>query len=100
MKKTNLSASGTSYYGVDIRTTVNDLIRVIGEPTYESNDGEDKTNFDWNCITNEGHIVTIYDWKQYRPIGLDENINFHIGGMSFEQTVTAKNELLSMLNMK
>ena len=96
MKKTGLSANGTSYHGVNITTTVRTLIEIIGEPSTEQNDGEDKVNFDWNCITNNGDVVTIYDWKEYRPISKDEVIEFHIGGNSISHTLDAQNELLEM----
>lgn len=98
MKKTKLSAGGTSYHGVNITTTVQQLIDILGEPSSEHNDGEDKTNFDWNCITSNEHIVTIYDWKEYRPISKDEVIEFHIGGFSLSHTLDAQKELLEMIS--
>lgn len=97
MKKTNLSSNGTSYHGVNITTTVRTLIEIIGEPSSEQNDGEDKVNFDWDCITNNGDVVTIYDWKEYRPISKDEIIEFHIGGHSLSHTLDAEKELSEMI---
>jgi hypothetical protein len=98
MKKTKLSASGTSYHGVNITTTVQQLIDILGEPTHVENTGEDKTNFDWNCMTSNEDIVTIYDWKEYRPISKDEVIEFHIGGHTLSHTLDGQKELLEMIS--
>ena len=82
MKFTAKSTSGTSFFGTTIRTTVNELIENIGEPNFEENTGKDKVNFEWELETESGKVFTIYDWKEYRPIGWDEEIEFHIGGMN------------------
>ncbi len=97
MKKTNKSADGTSFHNVTIKTSVNELIRVLGEPTYQTNDGEDKVNFEWVCETIDGDVVTIYDWKEYRSIGENEEIEFHLGGHSLIHTLDGKDELLRLL---
>jgi hypothetical protein len=76
--KTNTNISGTSFFGGEIECSVNDLIKVLGEPTYNSNDGQDKTNIEWNMET-KGIVFTLYDWKMYRPITYDESIRWHIG---------------------
>ena len=91
------SAHGTSFYNTVIKTSVNELIRVLGKPHFAENTGEDKTNFDFVCETDEGDIFTIYDWKQYRPIGEDEIIEFHIGGKASHVTQRARIELLILL---
>jgi hypothetical protein len=98
MKKTFKDTSGTSFHHVTITTTVNELTRVLGEPDYKGNDGEDKINFEWECETEGGDVVTIYDWKNYRSIGLDEVIEFHLGGREKDHTLTAKRELELYLN--
>jgi len=91
------STHGTSFFNTTITTSVNELIRVLGEPQYEDNTGEDKTNFDFVCETDEGDIFTIYDWKYYRPIEKDEIIEFHIGGRASHITQRARIELLILL---
>jgi hypothetical protein len=95
---TTKSTDGTSYYGINITTSVSQLERVIGEAQYISNDGRNKTNFDWECETNEGDVFTIYDWKEYRPISKDELIIFHIGAKSESVSKIAKNELEQLLS--
>jgi len=87
----------SSFHGTTINTTVNKLIKVIGEPDEENNSGEDKTNFDWYNLTLAGHKVTVYDWKEYRRISKDEIIEWHIGGESEKETYEAKQELQKLL---
>jgi hypothetical protein len=98
MKKTEKSADGTSFHDVTIITTVNELTRVLGEPEYKGNDGEDKVNFEWECERENGDVITIYDWKNYRSIGLDEEIEFHLGGRSQLITFNGKEDLIALLN--
>jgi len=97
MKKTTNLVNGSSFHNVTIKTSVNELIRVLGEPTYQTNDGEDKVNFEWVCETIDGDVVTIYDWKEYRMIDVDEEIKFHLGGHSLIHTLDGKDELLRLL---
>ena len=59
----------------------------------DSNDGSDKTNFDWEMETNNGDVFTVYDWKEYRILKEDEIIQWHIGGMSKQITEQAKHEI-------
>jgi hypothetical protein len=100
MKKTNKSANGTSFYGVTITTSVNELIRVLGEPTYYNNTGGDKVNFEWICETEDGDVVTIYDWKEYRKIDSNEEIEFHLGGHNEYTTLKGLEELMILSNSK
>ena len=97
MKNTTNLVNGSSFHNVTIKTSVNELIRVLGEPTYQTNDGEDKVNFEWVCETIDGDVVTIYDWKEYRMIDVDEEIEFHLGGHSLIHTLDGKDELLRLL---
>jgi hypothetical protein len=97
MAKLSNKNDETSFHFTTIKTTVNKLVEVLGEPQCEDNTGEDKVNFDWNCETEDGEVFTIYDWKEYRRIHGDENIEFHIGGKDKSITEKAKKELLEML---
>ena len=82
MKQTDKSADGTSFHNHTFTATVDDLRNVLGQPKFESNDGEDKVNFDWIMETEDGEPFTVYDWKEYRPLEEDEVIEWHIGGRS------------------
>ena len=45
MKQTDKSADGTSFHNHTFTATVDDLRNVLGQPKFESNDGQDKVNF-------------------------------------------------------
>ena len=98
MKKTNQSANGTSFHDVTITVSINDLTRLLGEPSHVGDYGEDKVTVEWVCETVEGYVVTIYDWKEYRWIGKDEKIEFHLGGLRKIHTLDGKEELVKLLN--
>jgi hypothetical protein len=97
MKKTDKGADGTSFHNVTIKTTINKLTDALGHAHYFQNTGEDKVNVEWICETEDGDVVTIYDWKEYRTIGVDEEIEFHIGGHNKMSTLGAKEQLVQML---
>ena len=96
-KKTYQSTDGTSFHGVTIRATVNQLISAFGEPSDDSNTGEDKVNFEWDMETEEGEVFTIYDWKEYRMIDVDEYVIWHIGAKDKSTSNTAEDEILKKL---
>ena len=100
MKLTTKSPAGSSFHNIIIKTTVNELIRVLGEPTHThpQNTGYDKVNFEWICERENGDIVTIYDWKEYRMIDINEEIIFHFGGHNQLSTFNAKEDLIALLN--
>ena len=93
MKRSNNTA-GTSFYNTTLKATPQELIDALGEPDFFDNDGQDKVNMEYNLETEDGIVFTIYDWKEYRPLQMDEKIEFHIGGFSYTQCVEAKNYLL------
>jgi len=99
MKRSN-NTSGTSFYGVTLTVTPQKLIDVLGEPDFFGNDGSDKTNMEYSLETEDEIAFTIYDWKEYRPLQMDETIEFHIGGFSYSQTEEAKREVISLINKK
>ena len=82
MKRTDKTANGTSFHDHTFTATVDDLRNVLGQPKFESNDGQDKCNFDWIMETEDGTVFTVYDWKEYRQLAEDETIEWHIGGRS------------------
>jgi hypothetical protein len=96
-KLTNKSADGTSFYDTVIITTVKKLKNALGEARWGDNSGKDKTNFTWVCENKDGDVFTIYDWKEYRKIRLNETIEFHIGGNNKSITEKAKRELLEII---
>ena len=97
-KKTNSSTDGTSFQDVTFKASVNQLINAFGEPDYDGNTGDDKTNFEWEMETDEGDVFTAYDWKEYRKLDLDEQIEWHIGSHSKSVSNTALEEIKLLLN--
>lgn len=98
MKLTDKSSNMTSFHGSVVKTTPRKLMEKVGNPQYDTNNGQDKVNFDWICETSLGSVFTIYDWKEYRTLDLDEPIEFHIGGHSKHDTEFAREELEKLLN--
>ena len=96
-KKTYQSTDGTSFHGVTIRASVDQLISAFGDPSMEYNTGEDKVNFEWEMETDEGEVFTIYDWKEGRPLRSDEIVTWHIGAKSKSVSNVAERELLKAL---
>ena len=97
-KHTNQSGGGTSFHGVVFSATPQQLVDLFPDSYNEQNDGEDKTNFDFTLETENGDVFTIYDWKEYRPLKMNENIEWHIGGRNKETCLQGKAEVLELLN--
>jgi len=93
MKTTTKEVDGTSFHDTVITCSVDTLRKVLGEPAVESNDGEDKVNFEWFMETESGDVFTVYDWKEYRSLNEDEPIEWHIGGFTQVVTEQAKHEI-------
>jgi hypothetical protein len=94
---TTRNTGGTSFHGHTVTCSVQDLITIIGKPQGEYNTGDDKTNFDWDCENDKGEVFTIYDWKEYRVLDLNEYIRFHIGAYDSNASYQAMIELNDML---
>lgn len=97
IKKTDYTPSGTySYHGITVKSTPNNLIEIFGEPNYVTNTGREKLNFEWILefeIDEDKVFVYLYDWKYYRPLGMDELVEWHIGGESEYITIEAKHRI-------
>ena len=93
MKQTSKDANGTSFHETTINCSTSTLRKVLGEPECESNDGEDKVNFEWTMETDSGDVFTVYDWKEYRSLNESEMIEWHIGGHNKSTTEQAKREI-------
>lgn len=97
MKPTTKETGGTSFHDTVITCSVDTLRKVLGEPVYDGNDGEDKVNFEWEMETSNGDVFTVYDWKEYRSISETEPIKWHIGGFTQVVTEQAKREIREAL---
>lgn len=98
MKPTRKSTGGTSFHGNEFYATVEELRQILGAPSYEQNDGEDKVNFEWEMETENGFVFTVYDWKEYRVLEEDEKILWHIGGLKAFHTSNALGEIEEALD--
>ncbi len=101
MKKLDDSQShlvnGTSFHDVTIRTSINELTKLLGEPSMSDNSGEDKVNVEWEVITEDGTVGTIYDWKEYKRLEGDDVVEFHIGGHTKLDTTIIFEELFNLV---
>ena len=95
--KTEKSANGTSFHNVIIKASAQDLINIFGEPTIQDNTGEDKVNMEWCMETESGDVFTIYDWKYYRKLELDEIVEWNIGSHSRNISGEAQYEVMREL---
>ncbi len=93
MKQTKQSGVGTSFHSVTFTATVNELWGILGKPRFNENTGDDKINFEWVMKTDGGEVFTVYDWKEYRVISENEEIEWHIGGKNEAATITARDEI-------
>jgi len=88
---------GTSFHGCEVEATVHELIDLLGDPRVVQNTGRDKTNFEW-WMEMDGEAFTVYDWKEYRTIGLTEMIHWHIGGRT--NTERVRKHIDNLLKLK
>jgi hypothetical protein len=47
--------------------------------------------------TEDGEVFTVYDWKEYRQLDENEDIEWHIGGRSGLTTGKALSEITKAL---
>ena len=97
MKPTTKTTNGTSFHDVTFEASINQLIGIFGEPTIYDNRGEYKCNFEWDLETFNGDVFTVYDWKEYRKLEMDEVIKWHIGAFSRLVSLDAKEEIVNAL---
>jgi len=69
---------GTSLKGYTA-ATYKQLVTVLGEPTFNTPSGDDKTQVEW-VVKYRNNYFTVYDWKTYdREYTLNELSVFHVG---------------------
>lgn len=94
-----------SFHGVTISTTLNDLIRICGEPEVLKNTNDDnfgafdKVIYQWEMETSNGIPFNIYDWKEFRNFEPEEIIEWHIGSIDFAKSYEVKDILNGMLGI-
>lgn len=91
----------SSFHNVTIKTRPEYLIRLCTKYNINfimQNDGEDKTNFDFEFETPNGTYFTVYDWKEYKKLKLNGLYVFHIGAENLLDSLDAKDILVDELN--
>lgn len=95
-KFTKQTGGGTSFHGTTFEATPKQLIDLFPN-SYETNG--DKTNYDFTLETESGKCFTIYDWKYYRSLGMDEMVTWHVGAKDKLTSIEGSEEVKSMLNV-
>lgn len=74
-----INIDGTCLQGI-IQADFKHLVKILGEPLRFQND---KVQAEWDIQFKDGHVATIYDWKEYdtKPERVTE---WHIGGRAPE----------------
>lgn len=70
--------AGNTSYATCFYATKEEIVNAFGEPSYEEGYTGEKVQNEWD-FNVEGHVITIYDWKEYRAYDDDEVIEWHIG---------------------
>jgi len=95
--------TGTSLNGyLHSEPSYNQLVEVLGEPTYMEESGDGKTNTEW-VVEYKGEVFTIYDWKLWMSLKNSPNTSYrwHIGGKgSFFKDTPSSDEFIDELEAK
>ena len=68
----------STHYVSCFSATGEKIERAFGEPSYSERWDGEKVQNEWQFMV-DGHMVTIYDWKEYRIYDWDETLEWHIG---------------------
>jgi hypothetical protein len=87
--------TGTSYHGDFIKASFFQLTHLFGLPSINS--CEPKVNYEWELQSEDGISFTLYDWKYYRPLLIEEAIEWNIGTDIKEHSKIIKERLDNLL---
>ena len=90
--------TGTSLSGY-INATYQELVDALGEPTFNEESGDGKTQVEWivtfENIFGEKNVFTIYDWKTYSRDYTENKLDrFNVGGKGYAGEVISHIESL------
>ena len=93
--------NGTSLTGyLNNEPSYNQLVGVLGEPTYIGESGDGKVNIEW-VVEYKGEVFTIYDWHTYFNHNSDMSYRWHVGGKGgFFQDNPTTDEFIEELEAK
>lgn len=84
------SVNGTSLVGYLEGFTFDNLVNVLGRPTFDEPSGDDKVQVEW-VVEYDGEVYTVYDWKTYnREFTLNNLTEWNVGGKSKATTFIAE----------
>ena len=84
------SVNGTSLVGHLEGFTFDNLVNVLGQPTFDEPSGDDKVQVEW-IVEYDGEVYTVYDWKTYdRDYTLNILTEWHVGSKSKATTFIAE----------
>lgn len=84
------SVNGTSLVGYLKGFTFDNLVNVLGQPTFDEPSGDDKVQVEW-VVEYDGEVYTVYDWKTYnREFTLNNLTEWNVGGKSKATTFIAE----------
>jgi hypothetical protein len=95
-----INDKGSSFHSSTIYATPQELMDLADKnniPYGDFNDGTDKVNFDFDFQAGDDLQFTVYDWKEYKPLDLNREYRFHIGGVDRQSTEQAKKLLIKLL---
>lgn len=85
--------NNVSFYNKTITATLDELIRIIGEPYYNANCGTKTSNYQWFLVTENGIPFVVYDYKERKSLKKDEPVEWRIDTLTRQDT----EELLPLL---
>ena len=93
---TDKSCMGTSFHGHTVKASRASLESKLGKPHYVNQDNSEKVQHEW-VFEIDGHVFTVYDWKEYRRVKAGEPIEWHVGAKSVVVADYAHRELCGLL---
>ena len=89
---------GTSLKDRLIGWNYKQLTVTFGEPTFGKVSSDGKIQREWVFTrTSDNTVFTIYDWKEYRSLPMDEPIEFRIGTFNYPIDLAAKATVLNLI---
>ena len=89
----------TSYHGVEIRTSMDELQKVKGlHLSYCGLDDVDsKVQIDFNAFVDGEPLGYVYSSKEYRELDSFDTLDFHIGASSYRASIRLKDYIQNKL---
>ena len=101
---------GTSFFGVTIGTTVNELKDLFSyykiSPVHECADKSEKVSIEWWILVNDldnnrKFAVTLYDYDHYNMADHpNEHYRFHIGSNSIEESEYFRTVMIQLFKQR